>query len=46
MGDRRGAHKVLEGRPKRKRTLGKPRPTREDNIKIYFQKKGRGYGHD
>jgi hypothetical protein len=32
MGDRRGAYRLLVGRPDGKRPLGKPRPRGEDNI--------------
>ena len=34
MGDRRGAYKVLEGKPEGKRPLGRPRHRWEDNIKM------------
>jgi hypothetical protein len=37
MGDRRGACRVLMGRPERKRPLGRPRHRREDNIKMYLK---------
>ena len=33
MGERRGAYKVLVGKPEEKRPLGRPRRTWEDNIK-------------
>lgn len=32
MGNRRGAHRVLEGRPERKRPVQRPRHKWEDNI--------------
>jgi hypothetical protein len=32
MGDRRGAYRVLVGRPEGKRPLGRPRRRYEDNI--------------
>ena len=34
MGPRRGAHRVLVGKPERKRLLGRPRRRWEDNIKM------------
>jgi hypothetical protein len=39
MGERegRGVYKVLVGKPEGKRTLGRPRPKREDNIKMDLQ---------
>jgi len=37
MGERRGAHRILVGKPEGKRTLGRPKRRREDNIKIDFQ---------
>ena len=42
MGDRRGACRVLIGRPEGKRPLGIPRRRWEDNIKIGFQEVGWG----
>jgi hypothetical protein len=33
-GERRGTYRVLVGKPKRKRPLGRPRRRWEDNIKI------------
>ena len=33
MGERRGAHSILVGKPEGKRPLGRPRHRREDNIK-------------
>jgi len=42
MGDRRGAYRVLMGRPEGKRPLGRPRIRWEDNIKMDFQKVGWG----
>ena len=41
MGDRAGAHRVLVGRPERKKPLGRPR-CRLENIKIYLQEIGWG----
>ena len=40
--DRRGACRVLVGRPEEKRPLEKPRRRWEDNIKIGFQEVGWG----
>jgi len=37
MGDRRGARRVLLGKPKGKRPLGRRRPRWEDNIKLNLQ---------
>jgi len=44
MGDDRGVHRVLVGKPKGKRPLGRPRRRWEDNIKMDLQEveKGRG----
>ena len=40
MRERRGAYRVLVGRPEGKRPLGKPRSRWEDNIKVNLQKMG------
>jgi len=37
MGERRGVHKVLVGKPEGKRPLGRPRRTWEDNINMDLQ---------
>jgi hypothetical protein len=37
IGDKRGTHRVLVGRPDGKRPLGRPRLTWEDNIKTDLQ---------
>jgi hypothetical protein len=37
MGERRGVHRVLVGKPKGKRPLGRSRRRREHNIKIDLQ---------
>jgi len=37
MGDRRREYRVLEGKPGRKRTLGRRRRRWEDNIKMHLQ---------
>jgi hypothetical protein len=42
MGEDRGVHKVLVGKPEGKRPLGRPRLRWEDNIKIYLQEVGSG----
>jgi hypothetical protein len=34
IGDRRGVHRVLVGRPEGKRTLGRPRLGRNDNVRV------------
>ena len=44
MEEGRGAHKVLVGKPEGKRPLGRPRSRWEDNIKMYLQEVGRGFG--
>ncbi|KAJ4450972.1 hypothetical protein ANN_02407 [Periplaneta americana] len=38
MGESRNAYRVLVGRPKGKRPLGRPRRRWEDNIKMYLRK--------
>jgi hypothetical protein len=38
MGEKRGAYRVLVGRPEGKRPLERPRRRREDNIKWIFRK--------
>jgi hypothetical protein len=37
MGERRGAYRVLEGKPVKKRPLGRPRHNREHNNKMDHQ---------
>ena len=37
MRERRGVHRVLFGKPERKRPVGRPRRTWEDNIKVDLQ---------
>jgi len=44
VGKDRGVHMVLVGKPKGKRSLGRPRRRREDNIKIDLQEVGGGRG--
>ena len=40
MGERRGVHRVLVGKPGGKRPLGRPRRRWEDNIKMDLQEGG------
>jgi hypothetical protein len=42
MGERRGAYRVLVGKPERKNLLGRTRRRWEDNIKTDLQKMGCG----
>ena len=42
MGERRGVHRVLVGKPEGKRPLGRPRRRWEDNIKMYLREVGGG----
>jgi len=42
MGERRGVHRVLVGKPEGKRPLGRPRRRWEDNIKMDLREVGRG----
>jgi hypothetical protein len=42
MGDRKGAYRVLVGKPEGKRQLGRPRCRWENNIKMNFQEVGCG----
>ena len=44
MGEDRGVHRVLEGKPEGKRPLGRPRRRWEDNIKMDLQEVGGGRG--
>ena len=44
MGEDRGVHRVLVGKPEGKRPLGRPRRTWEDNIKMDLQEVGGGRG--
>ena len=43
MGEGRGVHRVLVGKPEGKRPLGRPRRRWEDNIKMDLQEVGRGF---
>jgi len=40
MAERRGANRVLVGKPDRKRPLGRTRHRREKNIKMHLQEVG------
>ena len=42
MGEGRGVHRVLVGKPEGKRPLERPRRIWEDNIKMDFQEVGGG----
>jgi hypothetical protein len=44
MGEDRGVHRLLVGKPKEKSPLGKPRHRWEDNIKMDLQEVGGGHG--
>jgi hypothetical protein len=44
MGEERGVHRVLVGKPEGRRLLGRPRPRWEDNIKMDVQEVGGGRG--
>jgi hypothetical protein len=44
MGEERGVHMVLVGKPEGKRPLGRPRRRGEDNIKIDLQEVGGSRG--
>ena len=44
MGEGRGVHRVLVGKPEGKRPWGRPRRRWEDNIKIDLQEVGGGCG--
>ena len=44
MGEDRGVHRVLVGKPEEKRSLGRPRRRWEDNIKMDLQEVGGGRG--
>jgi hypothetical protein len=42
MGEKRGAYRILMGRPEGRRPLGRPRHRWEDNIKMDLQEVGWG----
>jgi len=46
MGKRRGAYRVLVGRPEERRPLGRHKHRWEDNIKMDFQEVGWWHGVD
>ena len=45
MGEGRGVHRVLVGKPEGKRPLGRPRHRWEDNIKMDLQEMGGACGN-
>jgi hypothetical protein len=45
MGEERGVHRVLVGKPEGKKPLVRPRRRWEDNIKMDLQEVGGGRGH-
>jgi hypothetical protein len=45
MGEERGVHRVLVGKPEGKGPLERPRRTWEDNIKVDVQEVGGGRGN-
>ena len=44
MGEGRGVHRVLVGKPEGKRPLGRPRHRWKENIKMNLQEVGGSYG--
>jgi len=46
ISERKGAYRVLVGKPQRKRPLGRARSRWERNIKMSFQEVGWGHGLD
>jgi hypothetical protein len=44
MGEERGVHRMMVGKPEGKRPLGRPRGRWEDNIKIDLQEIEGGHG--
>jgi hypothetical protein len=46
MKEKRGAYRILVGRPEGRRPLGRPRRSWEDNIKMHLQAMGWGHGLD
>ena len=44
MGERIGAYRVTVGKPEGKTPLGRPKPRRDDNIKMDLRKVGWGIG--
>jgi hypothetical protein len=45
LGEERGVHRVLVGKPEGRRPLGRPRCRCEDNIKMDLQEFGEGCGN-
>jgi hypothetical protein len=45
-GDRRGAYRILVGKPEERRRLGRLRRRREEIIEMELQEKGEGHGPD
>ena len=45
MGEGRGVHRVLVGKPEGRRPLGRPRLRWEDNVKTDLQEVGGGFGN-
>jgi hypothetical protein len=45
LGEGRGVHRVLVGKPEGNRPVGRPRPRWEDNIKMDLRVVGRGLGN-
>jgi hypothetical protein len=46
MGEKRGAYRILVGRPEGRQPLGRPRSRLEDNIKMDLQEVGYWHGLD
>jgi hypothetical protein len=46
MGEKRGAYRILVGRPEGRRPLGRPRRRWEDNIKMVLEEVEWGHGLD
>jgi hypothetical protein len=44
MGEGRGVHRVMVGKPEGKRPLGRPRHRRDDNVKMDLQEVGGSCG--
>jgi hypothetical protein len=42
MGEMRGTHNILVGRPEGRRPLGRPKRRWEDNVKMYLREIGFG----
>ena len=42
LGDRKGAYRILVGKPEGRRPLGRPRPRWEDNIRVDLREVGCG----